>query len=65
MVHVSDFHADPWYEKGAIANCAGKYCCRSNSVAGTAEPKYAGMFGTNDGPCDIPMITVSNTLDYI
>ena len=31
VVHVSDFHADPWYVEGAIANCAGRYCCRNDS----------------------------------
>ena len=65
MVHVSDFHADPWYVEGAIANCVGRYCCRNDSLAGTAAPKYAGKFGTLDGPCDIPLVTVTNTLEYI
>ncbi len=66
VVHVSDFHTDPWYLEGAIANCTGRYCCRKDSVHNPpGDVKYAGKFGTLDGPCDIPVVTVEETLKYI
>ena len=55
---------DPWYAEGAIADCGQGYCCRGNSTGGTGKI-IAGKFGTPDVRCDIPVITVNETLEYI
>jgi hypothetical protein len=64
IVHVSDFHADPWYQEGTIADCGQGYCCRNDSTGGSGKIK-AGKFGTPDVNCDIPLVTVNNTLNFI
>jgi hypothetical protein len=53
---VTDFHLDPWYKEGSIADCGGKYCCRNDTSTGGSIK--AGKFGAPEGPCDIPLITV-------
>lgn len=64
VVHITDFHTDSWYEEGSIADCGGRYCCRNDTYKGVGTIK-AGKFGAPEGPCDIPVITVNQTLKYI
>ena len=64
VVHIADFHADPWYVEGAIADCGGPYCCRNETYLGKGSIP-AGKFGVTEDPCDIPLVTVQSTLDYI
>jgi len=59
---LADFHTDPWYQEGAIADCSARYCCRNNSVNGSTR---AGKFGAPGAACDIPIITVQSTLEYV
>lgn len=64
FVVFSDAHIDRNYREGAEADCSYPICCR-DSPTGFKEVKHkAGKWGSMDGPCDVPFITVHSFIDY-
>ena len=66
FIHFTDAHLDLYYQEGAIADCGGSYCCRTESNDGVGQLK-AGKWGPPSAAhhCDIPMITLQNALNNI
>ncbi|KJK83208.1 hypothetical protein H634G_01337 [Metarhizium anisopliae BRIP 53293] len=65
IVHFSDIHVDPLYEKGSNTKCSKPTCCRSyteNDKPGkTRNP--AGPFG--DHACDSPIALEKSMYEFI
>ncbi|GAB6020690.1 hypothetical protein CHUAL_003359 [Chamberlinius hualienensis] len=65
ILHMSDTHFDEKYTEGAVSNCNEPICCRPKNMAPPPnEPNYAGKYGSLNGSCDIPRITLESMLDY-
>lgn len=57
IVHLSDFHFDPYYTPGANAKCNEWICCRSDQGFPNVTTDRAGYWG-DYRPCDSPWHTV-------
>jgi hypothetical protein len=71
LVHLTDFHVDPYYEEGSHAD--GCYCETHDScprfpeTCGMAPPgtRAAGPFGDSIGDCATPPALWSSGLGYL
>ncbi|KHN94344.1 Sphingomyelin phosphodiesterase [Metarhizium album ARSEF 1941] len=65
VIHYSDIHVDPLYEKGSNTKCGKPTCCRSytedDKPGKTKNP--AGPFG--DHSCDAPTTLEKSMYDFI
>lgn len=65
VIHYSDIHIDPLYEKGSSTNCKKPTCCRSytkdDEPGKTKNP--AGEFG--DHHCDTPITLEKSMYSFI
>ncbi|XP_003743760.1 sphingomyelin phosphodiesterase [Galendromus occidentalis] len=66
IIHFSDFHHDPSYRQGALAQCTLPLCCRqvpSETNQSSTEPsKLAGRFG-DLRHCDMPIETIESLVN--
>ena len=64
VLHLSDYHYDPYYAPRSNAECGEPMCCRENSGKPNSEDSAAGWWGSY-GKCDIPKHTIDNMLQHI
>lgn len=66
ILHLSDFHFDPNYRAGALAQCPLPLCCRQIPAAqNSTEPdpsSLAGRFG-DLRHCDMPFETIESLVN--
>lgn len=64
VVHLSDFHFDPYYTPGANAKCEEWICCRSDQGFPNVTADKAGFWG-DYRPCDSPWHTVVDIVNRV
>lgn len=64
IVHLSDFHFDPYYTPGASAQCDEGICCRSDQGWPNVTTDAAGYWG-DYRPCDSPWHTVEDIVHRV
>ncbi|GAB6020688.1 hypothetical protein CHUAL_003357 [Chamberlinius hualienensis] len=65
VLHISDTHFDKKYAEGAVSNCNEFMCCRANSLINPDHiAEYAGKYGSVNGSCDIPKLTLESLLAF-
>lgn len=60
ILHLTDFHYDPYYAVGSNGNCKEGICCRGTPV----DTDGAGFWGDYRG-CDSPWHTLENVVEEI
>ncbi|KAK6619760.1 hypothetical protein RUM43_012525 [Polyplax serrata] len=63
VLHISDTHFDPHYQKDTWAECSLPLCCRNVTGEPDANATVAGPWG--GWKCDIPEKTLDNLLEHI
>ena len=53
-VHISDVHLDQHYMAGSASKCESFLCCRADTGMPGPGESAAGLWGSNEGVCDIP-----------
>ncbi|RWS04267.1 sphingomyelin phosphodiesterase-like protein [Dinothrombium tinctorium] len=61
ILHLSDFHFDPFYKPGALTECDESLCCRANSTNGKGAAGYWGHYNN----CDAPLQLLENVVEHI
>lgn len=65
VVHLSDFHFDPYYEPNSTAHCMEWVCCRVDSTpAPNSNSQGAGYWGDYN-PCDSPFHTIEDIVQRV
>ncbi|XP_063678896.1 sphingomyelin phosphodiesterase-like [Bolinopsis microptera] len=62
VVQLSDVHIDLQYTPGSVKKCGEPLCCRDGKGLKDDE---AGFWGSMNAPCDIPLRTYKNALEFI
>jgi len=64
-LHISDIHLDLDYTEGNLAACNEPTCCRPENGKAPNASVAALKWGTEAGPCDIPMRTVEQFMNQL
>lgn len=64
IVHLSDFHVDPYYTPGAKAKCDEYVCCRRDQGFPNVTADGAGYWGEYR-PCDSPWHTIEDIVSRV